>query len=169
MSAKTFAFAAGSAQRIRKIFADDSGGVVRKIKKMYASDSGGVTRLVFIADDELSMLVGTGANSNGYASGGFGTLTPSTLGDGAVIDEITFTNHSAPVSGNALLFLNSYPGTITAAYLTSITVGGVTLTPSDVNFTGFSGGAPGGSAQWTWSGAGFPTPGTTIPVVIVRT
>lgn len=114
------------------------------------------------------MFVGTAANSNGYAQGGFGTLTPTNLDDGTIINQLTFSNHSAPAPGNMLLFVNSYPGSITASYLASITVNGGTFTPSDPNFTGFSGGAPGGSAQWTWSGAGFPTPGTTVPVIVVR-
>lgn len=165
---KLYAWSAGAAQKIKKVFASDSGGVVRKIKKIYASDSGGVTRLVFISEDDLSMLVGTAANSNGYAAGGFGTLTPNTLGDGAVVDELIFSNHSAPVPGNAIFAIHSYPGTITSAYLTSLTVGANVLTPSDPTFTGFSGGAPGGSAQWTWSGVGFPTVGSTLPVVVVR-
>lgn len=170
MSAKTFAADSGGAiHRIKKVFAADTGGVIRKIKKIFAADSGGVIHLVFVADDELSMLVGTVGNNNGYAAGGVGTLTPGTLGDGAIVQEILVSNHAAPTPGLLIFFISNYPGTITSAYLTSLMINAALYKPSDANFTGFSGGASGGSAQWTWSGAGIPTPGTTIPVVITRT
>jgi hypothetical protein len=169
MSAKTYAFAAGSAQRIKKVFVSDSGSVVRRIKKIYASDSGGVTRLVYVSDDELSMLVGNVGNNNGYINGTIGTLTPTVLGDGATVQELLFSNHSAPVPGNCIFEIDTYPGTITSSYLTSLNVNGNILTPSSPNFTGFSGGSPGGAAQWSWSGAGFPTIGSTIPVIVTRT
>lgn len=168
MSAKLYVEDAGAGHKTKKLFVSDSGAVIRKIKKIYASPVTGLADLVYISEDDLSMLVGTAANSNGYAAGGFGTLTPNTLGDGAVVDELIFSNHSAPVPGNAIFAIHSYPGTITSAYLTSLTVGANVLTPSDPTFTGFSGGAPGGSAQWTWSGVGFPTVGSTLPVVVVR-
>lgn len=170
MAAKTFAEAAGAGQRIKKVFVSDpvGGGTIRKIKKIYASDSGGTTRLVFSAEDDLSMITGTAANAVGYAFGGFGSLTPATLGDGAIVDEITVGNHLAPVPFQVIFFLRSYPGVITVNYLTSLTFNG-TYTPHDANFTGFTGGGSGGSAQWTWSGGGVPGVGITLPIVVVRT
>lgn len=119
--------------------------------------------------DTLSMFSGTAANSVGFAAGGFGSLTPNTLGDGAVVDEVSVGNHVSPHPNQFLFFITSYPGTINQSYLTSISINGQPFAPGDGNFTSFTGGAPGGSAQWIWQNATIPTIGATVPVVVIRT
>jgi hypothetical protein len=117
------------------------------------------------------MVVGSSGPTNaiGYVNGGFGSLTPTTLGDGSTVNELAIGANMSP-SPNQLVFqITGYPGTITQSYLTSIAYQSTSVAPGDSNFTSFSGGGPGGTAQWIWQFAGIPTVGTTVPVLVIRT
>lgn len=169
MSARTFADAA---HKTKRWFAFDSGAVARKAKRVFLFDSGGIARLIFSGEDDLSMSTGTGGagGSNGYVAGGFGALTPNTLGDGAVVTELAVGLMTSAAPHQLIFAINGYPGTITQAYLTSLSINNLAPhLPGDSDFTSFTGGAPGGSAQWIWQNAGIPTSGVVVPVAIVRT
>lgn len=169
MAAKTFAEALGAGQRIKKVFASD--GTVRKIKKIYAS-TGGLANLVFSAEDDLTMTVTVSGNVAGFTQGGFGGMVPTVLGDGTQVNSLLLSSAAATPNPNQMqLFLLNYPGTITAAYIASISINGSFMPMSGSNFS-FSGGAPGGGAQFTWQNQGGVYSAThggfTVPIIIVR-
>lgn len=120
-------------------------------------------------EDDLVMFTGTAANDNGYENGSFGTMTPNTLGDGAIVQQLGVANLLAPTPHNMLFSISNYPGTITQSYLTSIAFHSATFMPGDANFLGFTGGGAGGTATWNWANAPIPAVGTTVPVVVIRT
>ena len=122
------------------------------------------------AGDNLSLGVGTGGSggSNGYAAGGFGSLIPNTLSDGSIVQELAVGLMTSASPHQLVFSINNYPGTITQAYLTSLSINGTVHMPSDSNFTSFSGGAHGGTAQWIWSAVAIPTNGTTVPIVVIH-
>ena len=161
----------GVSRKLKDPWVVDGGGVARKLKKIWVIDPGGVARLVFRSADVLSMVVGTGGagGSNGYIAGGFGSLTPNTLGDGSVVQELAVGGLSSATPHQLVFEINGYPGTIAQAYLTSLSINGTLHLPGDANFTSFTGGAPGGTAQWIWQNAGIPTNGATIPIIVMRT
>jgi hypothetical protein len=158
---------AGGVTRVtKKVFVSDSGAVVRKIKKIWVSDSGAISRLVYKSQDTLVMITGSVGNTNGYSIGAFGTMTPDTLGDGATVTQLAVSNNSAPTPGILLFDIDTYPGTITSSYLTSLQVGATTYLPAAATFTG---GGIGGSAQWKWTGATvFGGGGGSITVIVIR-
>jgi hypothetical protein len=166
MAARTFADAVHQDKRIFLF----SSGTARQAKRIFLFSSG-TARLVFSAADTLSMIVGTGGagGNNGYILGGFGSLTPTTLGDGTSVTELAVSNMGSSTPHVMILALQGYPGTITASYLTSLQINtGSLFTPSTPGFS-FAGGAPGGSANFTWTGAPFLTNGATDVVTITRT
>jgi hypothetical protein len=160
----------GASRKLKDPWVVDSGGVSRKLKKIWVIDPTGTARLVFRSADVLSMFVGGPvADAVGYVPGSIGSLTPTTLGDGSVVQEITISNHLSPTPFELAFEINGYPGTIVEGYLTSISVDGSVFTPGGTGFVSFSGGSPGGTAQWLWTGAAVPTVGSTIPVIVMRT
>jgi hypothetical protein len=170
MAARTFADAVHQDKRIF-VFDPTAGGTVRQGKRIFLFDAGDTARLIFSAADTLSMIVGTGGagGNNGYILGGFGSLTPTTLGDGTSVTELAVSNMGSSTPHVMILALQGYPGTITASYLTSLQINtGSLFTPSTPGFS-FAGGAPGGSANFTWTGAPFLTNGATDVVTITRT
>jgi hypothetical protein len=170
MSARTLIVDSGGTTRQTKRWAlVDSGGTTRLAKRVFLVDSGGTPRLIFSGADNLSMLVGTAANDNGYVNGAFGVLTPNTLGDGSIVQELAVATHLAPTPFQLVFTISNYPGTITQAYLTSLTINASLVAPGDPNYTGFTGGTPGGTAQWIWQNQGVPIVGNTIPIVVTRT
>jgi len=170
MAARTFADGVHQEKRIF-LFDPTAGGAVRQGKRIFLFDAGGTARLIFSGADNLSMVVGSGGagGSNGYINGGFGSLTPNTLGDGSVVQELAVGGRTS-ASPNQLVFeIRGYPGTIVSGYLRSLSVNGVVSAPGDANFTSFSGGTAGSTAQWIWQNAGIPTSGATIPIIVTRT
>lgn len=164
----TWATNVGGVWQIAKTPAVNVAGVNRPIKQGWVNVAN-VWRLFFSAADILQMLVGTAGNANGYAQGGFGTLTPSTLGDGTVVTEVAVSNLSAPVPRTLIVALSGYPGAITAGYLTSVQFdAGAPIVPSGANFT-FGGGSAGGTAQFTWTGQIIFAPNATVTVAVTRT
>lgn len=120
-------------------------------------------------EDDLVMFTGTVANEIGFENGAIGTMTPGTLGDGSIVQQLAIADHLAPTPRNMLFSISNYPGTITQSYLTSLTLLGGTFAPGDANFLGFSGGAPGSSATWNWANGPIPGVGVSVPVAIIRT
>lgn len=170
MAARTLASVAGTGEQMKRILiSDPSGPAIRQAKRIFLSDSGGTARLIFSGADNLSMLVGTAANDNGYVNGAFGVLTPNTLGDGSIVQEMAVATHLAPTPFQLVFTISNYPGTITQTYLTSLTINASLVAPGDPNYTGFTGGTPGGTAQWIWQNQGVPIVGNTIPIIVVRT
>lgn len=171
MTARTLVVdSGGTTRQIKRWAVVDSGGITRLLKRAFIVDAGGVSRLIFSAADDLSMLVGSGGagGSNGYINGAFGTLTPNTLGDGSVVQEMAVAEMGSATPHQLVFSINGYPGTIVEAYLTSLSINSAVYLPGDANFTSFSGGAPGGTAQWIWQNAGIPTNGATIPIIVIR-
>jgi hypothetical protein len=162
LSAKSYISQAGVTRFPKKIYVSDAGAVVRRIKKQYISDSGGVTRLTFTGADYLSLVAGTAGGSNGYTQGSFGSLTPGTLGDGATVIELAA---SATSPHPLVFFIDTYPGTITSSYLTSVTIGAAVFLATAATF---SGGTAGGSASWTWASGPVITPTDTYAVAVQR-
>lgn len=165
MTARTFP---DGTHKAKRWFAFDSGGIARKGKRVFLFDSGGVARKIFSQEDDLVMIAATNANDFGFASGGFGSVTPNVLGDGATVDQLLLSQHTAANPDTFQLFLLTIPGgAVAASYLTSISLNGTVLVPSGANFS-FSSAA--GSASWTWTGQRFlfPGGGATVPVVIIR-
>jgi hypothetical protein len=166
MAARTFIIDSGGNTRfVKRWFAIDSGGVTRLAKRVFVFDSGGTARLVFTGADFLTLVTASApvAGSNGYIQSSFGSLTPTTLGDGSAVTEI-----AASVTGAFPLNLTirGYPGTIVSAYLTSLTLNAAVFLATSATF---SGGGAGGSAVWSWaSGFHFST-SETVAVVIQRT
>lgn len=168
MSARTLIVDAGGTTRQTKRWAlVDAGGTTRLAKRVFLVDAGGTSRLIFSGADNLSMVNGTAANAVGYVRSAFGSLTPSILGDGTLVNELTVANSLSPTPHECILLISGYPGTITSVYLTSLQLDG--LTPLLASSATFSGGGAGASAQWTWTGVLFLTVGATIPVAITRT
>lgn len=164
MAARTFADAT---HQDKRIFFFDPAGPVRAAKRIFLFDSSATARLIFSGADNLSMVNGTAANAVGYVRSAFGSLTPSILGDGTLVNELTVANSLSPTPHECILLISGYPGTITSVYLTSLQLDG--LTPLLASSATFSGGGAGASAQWTWTGVLFLTVGATIPVAITRT
>lgn len=173
MSARTLIVDSGGATRKAKRWAlVDSGGTSRLAKRVFLVDSGGAPRLVFSSEDDLTMVTAVSGNVAGYTFAGFGSMTPTNLGDGARVDSLLLSSAVAtPVPNQMQLFLEGYPGTITGAYIASISINGTFMPMSGADFS-FSGGTPGGSAQFTWRNQGGVYSAThggfSIPVVIVR-
>lgn len=124
------------------------------------------------AGDFLTMVTAVSGNVAGYTFAGFGSMTPTNLGDGARVDSLLLSSAVAtPVPNQMQLFLEGYPGTITGAYIASISINGTFMPMSGADFS-FSGGTPGGSAQFAWRNQGGVYSAThggfSIPVVIVR-
>lgn len=142
-------------------------GVNQRLKEGWVNVAG-VQRKFFSAEDDLVMISATNANDFGFASGGFGSMTPNTLGDGATVDQCLLSQHLAANPDTFQLFLNTIPGpAVAASYLTSISLNGTVLVPSGANFS-FSSGV--GSASWTWTGQRFlfPGGGATVQVIVIR-
>lgn len=146
-------------------------GVNQRLKEGWVNVAG-VQQKFFSAEDDLTMVTGISGAVAGYAHGGFGNMTPTTLGDGTTVDQLLLSSHTAPTPDLMQLFFLNYPGAITAAYLSAVTINGTAMPMSGPLFS-FTGGAPGGSAEFIWSSqrAVFPTGvgGVTVPVIIVRT
>jgi hypothetical protein len=152
-------------RKVKKLFVVDSGSVTRRIKKGWIIDSSSVARLIFTSADFLTLVTAGApvAGSNGYIQSSFGSLTPTTLGDGSTVTELA-ASVTTPFPLN--LTIRGYPGTITSAYLTSLTLNAATFLATSATF---SGGSPGGSAVWNWaSGFHFST-SETVAVVLQRT
>jgi hypothetical protein len=163
MVAQTYIADSGGATRYpKKIYVSDSGGVSRFVKKIYVSDSGGITRFIFSGADYLSMVAGGVTGVAGYVRGTFGTLTPSVLGDGALVQELA----AATATPHALTFtISGYAGVITSGYLISVLVGVSIFEATAATFTG---GSSGGTAQWQWASGPLLSSGTTYPVTVQR-
>ena len=166
MPARTFVVDSGGTSRfIKRWFAIDSGGVARLAKRVFVFDSGGVARLVFTGADFLTLITASApvGGSNGYIQGGFGSLTPTTLGDGSTVTEIA-ASVTSPFPLN--LTIRGYPGTIGSSYLTSLSLNAALFTAASASF---SGGTPGGSAVWTWASGFHFGASQTIAVILQRT
>jgi len=165
MSQFTYVVDSGSTTRkVKKVWVIDSGSTARKIKKIWVIDSGSTARLVFTGADFLT-LVTAGApvgGTNGYAQGGFGSLTPNVLGDGATVTAIdaSVTN---PFPLN--LTITGYVGSITSGYLTSLMLNGTLLLSTSATF---SGGSLGGSANWSWNPGFHFLNSATVAVILQR-
>ena len=166
MPARTFVVDSGGTSRfIKRWFAIDSGGVARLAKRVFVFDSGGVARLVFTGADFLTLVTASApvGGSNGYIQGGFGSLTPTTLGDGSTVTEIA-ASVTSPFPLN--LTIRGYPGTIGSSYLTSLSLNAALFTAASASF---SGGTPGGSAVWTWASGFHFSVSETVAVILQRT
>jgi hypothetical protein len=165
MSARTLQSDSGGVTRqSKRIPLEDSGGVTRIIKRILASDAGGVTRLVFTGADFLTLVTASApvGGSNGYEQGGFGSLTPTTLGDGSTVTAIA-ASVTTPFA--LQLSITGYPGTITSSYLTSLSLNGNVFLQSSASF---SGGGAGGTALWTWNPGFHFSASETVAVVLQR-
>jgi hypothetical protein len=154
----------GVTRQIKRIAMSDSGGVTRIIKRVLASDSGGVTRLVFTGADFLTLVTAAVpvGGSNGYIHGGFGSLTPTILGDGSTVTEIA-ASVTTPFS--LILAITGYPGTIASTYLSSLTLDSAAFIATSASF---SGGGAGGTATWTWNPGFHFSNNETVAVVLQR-
>jgi hypothetical protein len=155
----------GTTRQEKRIAIEDSGSVTRIAKRILASDSGGTSRLVFTGADFLTLISASApvAGSNGYIQSGFGSLTPTTLGDGSTVTEIA-ASVTTPFPLN--LTIRGYPGTIVSAYLTSLTLNAATFLATSASF---SGGGAGASAVWMWASGFHFGASQTVAVVLQRT
>jgi hypothetical protein len=166
MSARTLIVdSGGTTRQAKRMFIVDSGSVSRLVKRIFVVDSGSVSRLVFTGADYLTLVTAGApvAGSNGYIQGGFGSLTPTTLGDGSTVTEIA-ASVTSPFPLN--LTIRGYPGTIGSSYLTSLSLNAALFTAASASF---SGGTPGGSAVWTWASGFHFGASQTIAVILQRT
>jgi hypothetical protein len=166
MSARTFVVdSTGTTRFPKRWFAIDSGGVARLGRRVFVLDSGGVARLIFTGADFLTLVSASApvAGSNGYAQGGFGSLTPTVLGDGSTVTTLD-ASVTTPFPLN--FTITGYPGTIGSAYLKSLTLNGATFLATAASF---SGGGAGGSAVWTWASGFHFSVNETVAVTVQRT
>lgn len=166
MVARTLISDSGAIVRqAKRLIIEDSGSVARVVKRLFISDSGAVARLVFTGADFLTLVTAAApvGGSNGYIQGGFGSLTPTTLGDGSTVTEIA-ASVTSPFPLN--LTIRGYPGTIGSSYLTSLSLNAALFTAASASF---SGGTPGGSAVWTWASGFHFGASQTIAVILQRT
>ena len=165
MVARTLISDSGAVTRqAKRLIIEDSGSVARIVKRLFISDSGAVSRLVFTGADFLTLITAGApvAGSNGYIQGGFGSLTPTTLGDGATVTEIA-ASVTTPFALN--LTIQGYAGTIASSYLTSLMLNATTFLATSASFAG---GGAGGSASWTWNPGFHFTASETVAVVLQR-
>ena len=166
MSAKTYVVDSGGTTRfLKRVYIVDSGNVTRKVKRIWAVDNTNTARLVFTGADYLTLIAGVTFGETGYTQGGFGSLTPSVLGDGSTVTSL-FTTPTTPPQQELFFVITGYPGTVTSSYLTSLTINGATMPATAATF---SGGGAGSQAEWTWTPSTALVGGTTYPVVVQRT
>lgn len=166
MSAKTYIVDASNVtRRLKKWGVVDAGNVTRMLKKAYYVDASNVTRLIFAAADNLVMVTGGSNNAYGYVNPGFGTLTPSVLGDGKTIIQLTIGTPTH-VFDLGISGFTSNPG---IGYLTSILIN-TAVSPQTylASAATFVYNASAGIAGWEWTGAGALSFGLTVPVVVTR-
>jgi hypothetical protein len=164
MVARTLISDSGAVIRqAKRILISDSTATVRVVKRLFISDSGAVARLVFTGADFLALIAGSAGGSNGYTQSAFGSLTPSTLGDGSTVTELA---SAATFPHNMIFQITGYSGTITSGYLTSLAINASVFLATSASF---SGGSSGGSASWTWNpGFGFSN-GSSYSITVQRT
>jgi hypothetical protein len=150
----------------RRFCIDPAGGVARLIKKRYDIDASGVARLTFLYGDSFTMVAGAGLNGKGavseigFASGAFGSLTPTTLGDGKLL--LSLWDLTSDSVRTFRVGTTSDPG---QAYLASLTANGQTLLGASATYTWVAASAYG---QWTWTVSSQFVAGTTYPIMIIR-
>jgi hypothetical protein len=147
-------------RKLKTLWVVDSGAVSRRIKKLWVIDSGNVARLVFTGQDDLSLVAGTAGGSSGYVLSGFGSLIPTTLGDGKTVNSL-FSSDTSPFP--LTFVVTGFSSDPTSAYLTDIVVNGVTLLASAAVYA-----YSGGQAQWAWASGARMFSGTTYPIVVQR-
>ena len=154
----------GTTRQAKRMFIVDSGSVSRLVKRIFVVDSGSVSRLVFTGADLLTLVTASApvGGSNGYEQGGFGSLTPTTLGDGSTVTAIV-ASVTTPFA--LQLSITGYPGTITSSYLTSLTLNTAVFLQSSASF---GGGGAGGTAIWTWNPGFHFSASETVAVVLQR-
>ena len=163
MSAKTYIVDSGGTTRfVKRLFVVDAGNVSRAVKRMFVVDAGNVSRLVYTGADYLTLVSGNVSTTNGYVRGTIGSLTPSTLGDGALVQELA-AKSTTPFT---LIFdISGYAGTITSSYLVSVTINTTVFAATAATF---SGGGSGSSASWQWSTGFNLINGDTFSVAVER-
>jgi hypothetical protein len=163
MSAKTYIVDSSNTTRFpKRIIVVDSGNVSRVCKRIFVVDAGNVSRLIFTGADYLTLVSGNVSTTNGYVRGTIGSLTPSTLGDGALVQEIA-AKSTTPFT---LIFdISGYAGTITSSYLISLTITNTVFLATSAVFTG---GSAGGTAQWQWTTGFNLINGDTFSVAVNR-
>jgi hypothetical protein len=145
---------------VKRLFVVDSGNVSRQVKRMFVVDSGNVSRLVYTGQDDLSLTAGTSAGTSGYAVSGFGSLTPTVLGDGMTVADL-YSSNTAPFPLTFVITgFSSNPG---SGYVTSVLINSTTLLGSSASYSYY-----GGQVTYTWSSGVRLAAGTVYPVVITR-
>ncbi len=126
---------------IREVYVNDN-GTWRSVLEVYVNDSGN-WRTVFQRYDEITLTAGTDSLTVGFISGSFGSVSPSTLGDGRAINRIA-NDASEPRFQLHISGFSSDPG---ADYLEKIEINGLTLQASAASYA-----FGGGIAGWDWIG-----------------
>lgn len=147
----------GNWRQLREVYVNDNGNW-RSIVQVYVNDNGN-WRTVFQRYDESTMVAGTNTVYFGYEEGGLGSLTPSTLGDGIIVQRI-ISDPTGPLFSVVFRGFSSDPG---IGYLVKIEINGISLSSTAASYSYSS-----GVAQWDWFANASLANGGTYTVLIYR-